>query len=466
MCSPRWSCGIRRPQVLRGVGAPRPPAFGASQQGRRRRAARRPPVAAPRSSPTSAAGNASGSRRARMAMYCAVHSPTPRQRAQARDRRFDVGRRSDRRVGIGQGRARQADRGPRARASGMPRARRSVAARRSGVGNDVRQTDPCRRRAAARRRAPTSRPASRARRLHGDLLAEHGAHRELEAVPGARHPQSRARRDERRQQRVRDEVRADRRRVGVQVEHPAHARDDRRQRRSFGNRIGDRERAARLDRVRPRPCHGRRRARSCGGRRRPRPPRRPDRARREEREHRRPVVRRAVAQAERDAGAGAARRRRGRCDAARSAGGRRAARNVSLKRRTLPKPAASATSRHRQPRLVDELLGEQHAPRLRDRDRRGAEVLLEQPAELPLADAEPLGQRVDVAVAVERAVCDQRQRPRHGVRRAAPRRRGRARVSGRQRRQGRKPASCAAAADGKNRQFSRFGVRAGQIGRQ
>ena len=39
-------------------------------------------------------------------------------------------------------------------------------------------------------------------------------------------------------------------------------------------------------------------------------------------------------------------------------------------------------------------------------------------------------------------------------------------VSGRQRRQGRKPASCAAAADGKKMTFSGFGVRAGQIGRQ
>jgi hypothetical protein len=39
-------------------------------------------------------------------------------------------------------------------------------------------------------------------------------------------------------------------------------------------------------------------------------------------------------------------------------------------------------------------------------------------------------------------------------------------VSGRQRRQGRNPASCAAAADAKKRQFSRFAVRAGQTGRQ
>src|SRR5262249_39789632 len=39
-------------------------------------------------------------------------------------------------------------------------------------------------------------------------------------------------------------------------------------------------------------------------------------------------------------------------------------------------------------------------------------------------------------------------------------------ISGRQRRQGRKPDVCAAAALGKKRQLSRFGVRAGQIGRQ
>jgi hypothetical protein len=38
--------------------------------------------------------------------------------------------------------------------------------------------------------------------------------------------------------------------------------------------------------------------------------------------------------------------------------------------------------------------------------------------------------------------------------------------SGRHRRHGRNPASCAAAAELKKRQFSNFGLRAGQIGRQ
>ena len=83
---------------------------------------------------------------------------------------------------------------------------------------------------------------------------------------------------------------------------------------------------------------------------------------------------------------------------------------------------------HRQARVVQQLLGEQHAPRLRDGDRRGAEMLLEQPPQLAAADAQPLGQRLDVGiVAVERAVGDQRQRRGSPCWRCRARRRGRAR---------------------------------------
>jgi hypothetical protein len=50
---------------------------------------------------------------------------------------------------------------------------------------------------------------------------------------------------------------------------------------------------------------------------------------------------------------------------------------------------------------------------------------------------------------------------------AVPRQKARSgAISGRQRRQGRKPASCAAAAEAKKRQFSNLGGRVGQIGRQ
>ena len=49
-------------------------------------------------------------------------------------------------------------------------------------------------------------------------------------------------------------------------------------------------------------------------------------------------------------------------------------------------------------------------------------MLLEQPPQLPLADAEPFGQRIDArALAVERAVRDQGKAARDRVRRAAPR---------------------------------------------
>ncbi len=75
--------------------------------------------------------------------------------------------------------------------------------------------------------------------------------------------------------------------------------------------------------------------------------------------------------------------------------------------------------RHRQPGLLDQLLGEQHAAGLGDRDRRGAEVLAEQPPQLPLADAQPVGQAVDVRL-VERAGLDQAERAGDRVRGAAP----------------------------------------------
>lgn len=91
---------------------------------------------------------------------------------------------------------------------------------------------------------------------------------------------------------------------------------------------------------------------------------------------------------------------------------------------------------------------------------------LEQPAKLATTDAQPFGQRLDAGfVGIERPLGDQVQRAVHGARGAAPDGRSGA-ISGRQRRQGRKPASCAAAADAKKRQFSNFGGRAGQTGRQ
>ena len=135
--------------------------------------------------------------------------------------------------------------------------------------------------------------------------------------------------------------------------------------------------------------------------------------------HRRPVVGRPIAKQDRHLAVG---RRRGlrRAPAAKAAGGRpKSCWKVSLNRRTLPKPDASATSRHRQARLVDQLLGEQDAPRLGHRHRRGAEMLAKEAAELALADPQPLGQGLHVA-AIQATLSISGQRPRDGVGRAAP----------------------------------------------
>ena len=125
---------------------------------------------------------------------------------------------------------------------------------------------------------------------------------------------------------------------------------------------------------------------------------------------------------------------------------------------------------------MDQLPGEQDATGLRDHAGRGADVLAEQPAKLALPDLQPLGQRRDVAprcappappaappssappsisLSARETVTDvPRQASRSGE------------LSGRHRRHGRKPASCAAAAVRTKRQFASFGGLAGQIGRQ
>ena len=92
----------------------------------------------------------------------------------------------------------------------------------------------------------------------------------------------------------------------------------------------------------------------------------------------------------------------------------------------LVEPAQAAEARgegdlgHRQVRLVDQLLGEEHTAGLRDRDRRGAEMLAEQAPQLPLSHAEPYRQGLDIGL-VEGAELDERECARHGIRRAAPR---------------------------------------------
>ena len=144
-----------------------------------------------------------------------------------------------------------------------------------------------------------------------------------------------------------------------------------------------------------------------------------DRAPAQEVQHRRPIVRRVIAQQQRDLAARPGRHVFG----ARAPQCARRAAEQRLKRLVEAADAAEAGGEgdlgHRQLGLVDELLGQQHAAGLRDGDRRGAEMLLEQPPQMALADAEPLGESIERRL-VERAELDQRQRARHGVGGAAP----------------------------------------------
>jgi hypothetical protein len=238
------------------------------------------------------------------------------------------------------------------------------------------------------RREPSLRPAST---VH--LLAEDRAHRELEAIPAAGRAQAGPLGDQRRQQRVLCQMRVDRRDVGAKVEHAADAPDD-------GGQGAHRREADACAEARP--------VRQVDDLDRPHeailqhgpaigvgldPLDAVDRARLQEREHRVPVVRRTVGEAHGDA------------DLADRAFGQgmhrfppqRAWRPLEQLLEGLveaphaAEPGGQRDLRHRQAGVVDQLLGEQHAPGLRHGDGRGAEMLVEQAPQLPLADAEPLG---------------------------------------------------------------------------
>jgi len=74
---------------------------------------------------------------------------------------------------------------------------------------------------------------------------------------------------------------------------------------------------------------------------------------------------------------------------------------------------------HGQVGLMQELLRQEHAPGLRNSERRRPEVVHEQAAQMAFAHADPHGQHARI-VLVERARLDQPERARDGVRRAPP----------------------------------------------
>ena len=238
-------------------------------------------------------------------------------------------------------------------------------------------------------------PGQPRRRGHGDLLPEHGADRQLEAVPGARHAQSRPRCDQRCEGRILGEMRRDGARIGGEIEDPPQPRDDRAAApTASGNRSLRASACPSAGRTETVPCmpldvasfvtyrSSRRRfdagngPRGAGSRASPASHRVADSAAAELTSPRGPAgdIRpaRAPQRARRTLNSGW---------------------NVSLKRRMLPKPDANAISAIGRRVSWMSCLASRTRRVWATRDRRGAQMLPEQPPQLALANAEPTGQR-------------------------------------------------------------------------
>ena len=199
-----------------------------ARQGRHasaRASARRPfvsPIAF--STATSGCGKASGQASARMAMYCAVHGPTPGMRSSAASVSSTGAAGSRRSAPRATSCARAAM--ARAREPMMPSAAISdgaVAAMRAGRREQA--AEPRVRRLDRLAEGAGEAPGDRRRGRHRHLLAEDRAHRDLESVDRAGQAQSRVRLRERAQRR-RDLVGAAR-----EVEEQLHAGEERAARR-------------------------------------------------------------------------------------------------------------------------------------------------------------------------------------------------------------------------------------------
>ena len=254
------------------------------------------------------------------------------------------------------------------------------------------------------------------RRRH--LLAEHRAYGELLAVDRARHPAAGRLDDQRREHRVGAEQVVDRDRVRVEVEHPAAAADRDRE----VALVGERELAG--DVVRHRPQRDdtvavRQPQRAAVARRRA-TPRRPVRRSRSGGRTGCPGVSGARNGSRSEIVPGAVGRRTPAWPgcAARSATSAKTSCTVSLKVRTLEKPAANATSAICSVARLDQQPRGLRPLRPGERERPGAELGLELALHLADAVAE-VGREARYAVAVDDAVA------RSAASRAQPGRRGR-----------------------------------------
>ena len=259
---------------------------------------------------------------------------------------------------------------------------------------------------------------------HGHLLPEHGAGGGLESIPGARGAQTGSRGNQRRQERVSREVRADRHDVRTQVEGATNAKHDGRKRAHVRKPDGHRETRG------LRQVGDLHRSRFPISRNGPKIASSVDvldaieQAGSKVREDRLPVVGRPVPQPHGYAGS--------RNGCAPEAGVGRSAQCARravvegvedlVKATDTAKPGRQRDLPHGQARLVNQVLGEQDASGPRNGRWRRAEVLVKQAAQLAAADAEALRERFNArVVAVELAFGDEREPAGHRARRTAPR---------------------------------------------
>ena len=275
------------------------------------------------------------------------------------------------------------------RAPGIPSAARSstrARARRAGAG-DRRASGACGV-AIGSPSAPVSRPAIVVAAFDGDLLPEDRADRHLEPVERAGDAQAGVRGDERREDAVLPEVARDHVGPRLEIEQRAHAPEQGGQggRQALGQL--QRERRAVLRARHPDPPG----VRAEPHRARVRVVRHPldagELARAQEREHARPVVGRAVRQAQRQ------RQRRGRRGAVRAGAAAQPRRRHAVAAAEGVVEAAHAREAarerhlgHGQRRLGEQLLREQQTARQHELDRRDAQLLVDDAAELARARA-------------------------------------------------------------------------------
>ncbi len=260
-----------------------------------------------------------------------------------------------------------------------------------------------------------------------DRLPESGAHRHLQGIPGARNPEPRIPADERRQHRVVPQMSRDGGGVRVEIEHAAEPRDDRQKRPGlrdvdarFQRRAGAvvahlQNAGAAVVRKRP-PVGSGARVHLLDAR---------DRALRQKREQRVPVVGRAVGEPH-DVPV-ALRVERARMPAEIRRGPVVSGADLVVETAHGAEPGLHRDASHGQIRVAEQPCREAQPPRLRNRGGGGAQVNREEAVELARAHAQPARQIREAALP-QRALLDQAQSAADRARGSIPARRARSRL--------------------------------------